>query len=61
MPLVLMQRAWRDDPKYKDTEFCVYHYPRAYFDRINGRRTIRLLPTVQRCESGGGQRAFWLR
>jgi hypothetical protein len=32
MPLVLMQRAWRDDPKYKDTEFVVYHYPRQYFD-----------------------------
>lgn len=36
MPLVLMQRAWRDDPKYKDTEFCVYHYPQQYFDQING-------------------------
>ncbi|MGC2129785.1 MAG: hypothetical protein WA629_06785 [Candidatus Aquilonibacter sp.] len=36
MPLVLMQRAWRDDPKYKDTEFCVYHYPRVYFDQIQG-------------------------
>ena len=36
MPLVLMQRAWRDDPKYKDTEFCVYHYPRQYFDQIHG-------------------------
>ena len=36
MPLVLMQRAWRDDPKYKDTEFVVYHYPRQYFGLING-------------------------
>jgi hypothetical protein len=36
MPLVLMQRAWRDDPKYKDTEFVVYHYPRQYFDQIHG-------------------------
>lgn len=36
MPVVLMQRAWRDDPKYKDTEFVVYHYPRQYFDRIAG-------------------------
>ncbi|HKU80739.1 MAG TPA: hypothetical protein VJP76_01115 [Candidatus Tumulicola sp.] len=36
MPLVLMQRAWRDDPKYKDTEFSVYHYPQLYFDRIQG-------------------------
>ena len=36
MPLVLMQRAWRDDPKYKDTEFVVYHYPRQYFDQILG-------------------------
>lgn len=36
MPLVLMQRAWRDDPKYKDTEFSVYHYPHQYFDRIQG-------------------------
>ncbi|MGB8150173.1 MAG: hypothetical protein WCE97_03155 [Candidatus Cybelea sp.] len=36
MPLVLMQRAWRDDPKYKDTEFVVYHYPRQYFDQIRG-------------------------
>src|SRR5580692_12830262 len=36
MPVVLMQRAWRDDPKYKDTEFAVYHYPRQYFDQIHG-------------------------
>lgn len=36
MPIVLMQRAWRDDPKYKDTEFCVYHYPQRYFDFIAG-------------------------
>lgn len=36
MPLVLMQRAWREDPKYKDTEFAVYHYPRQYFDQISG-------------------------
>ena len=36
MPLVLMQRAWRDDPLYKDTEFVVYHYPRRYFDEIRG-------------------------
>jgi len=36
MPLVLMQRAWRDDPKYKDTEFAVYHYPRQYFGLIGG-------------------------
>lgn len=36
MPLVLMQRAWQDDPKYKDTEFSVYHYPTQYFDQING-------------------------
>ena len=36
MPLVLMQRAWRDDPKYKDTEFVIYHYPQLYFDRIHG-------------------------
>ncbi len=35
-PLVLMQRAWRDDPKYKDTEFAVYHYPRQYFHLIDG-------------------------
>ena len=31
-----MQRAWRDDPRYKDTEFVVYHYPRQYFDEIRG-------------------------
>jgi len=36
MPIVLMQRAWRDDPRYKDTEFVVYHYPRQYFDEIGG-------------------------
>lgn len=36
MPVVLMQRAWRDDPQYKDTEFAVYHYPRRYFDEIRG-------------------------
>ncbi len=34
MPVVLMQRAWRDDPKYQDTEFSVYHYPAKYFDCI---------------------------
>lgn len=31
-----MQRAWRDDPLYKDTEFVVYHYPARYFDNIGG-------------------------
>jgi hypothetical protein len=31
-----MQRAWRDDPKYKDTEFAIYHYPQQYFDQIRG-------------------------
>ena len=31
-----MQRAWQDDPQYKDTEFAVYHYPRQYFDQIRG-------------------------
>ena len=36
MPIVLMQRAWQDDPKYKDTEFVVYHYPVRYFDQIKG-------------------------
>lgn len=36
MPIVLMQRAWRDDPQYKDSEFIVYHYPEQYFDRIRG-------------------------
>ena len=36
MPLVLMQRAWRDDPEYKDTEFVVYHYPQQYFDQVDG-------------------------
>ncbi len=36
MPLVLMQRAWRDDPKYKDTEFSIYHYPQQYFNLIRG-------------------------
>lgn len=36
MSLVLMRRAWKDDPEYKDTEFVVYHYPHQYFDRIHG-------------------------
>ncbi len=45
MPLVLMQRAWKDDPKYKDTEFVVYHYPQQYFDRIHGGDTIPV-PTL---------------
>ena len=36
MPLVLMQRAWQDDPKYKDTEFSIYHYPQQYFNLIRG-------------------------
>lgn len=31
-----MQRAWQDDPQYKDSEFIVYHYPELYFDRIRG-------------------------
>jgi hypothetical protein len=31
-----MQRAWQDDPKYKDVEYVVYHYPRAYFGQIQG-------------------------
>lgn len=31
-----MQRAWQDDPKYKDTEFVVYHYPQIYFEQIKG-------------------------
>lgn len=36
MPVVLMQKAWRDDPQYKDTEFVIYHFPRRYFDEIRG-------------------------
>ena len=36
MPIVLMQKAWRDDPQYKDTEFAIYHYPRRYFEQIHG-------------------------
>ncbi len=31
-----MQRAWQDSPKYKDTEFVVYHYPQRYFDQLSG-------------------------
>jgi len=31
-----MQRAWRDNPTYKDVPFVIYHYPRAYFDEIRG-------------------------
>lgn len=31
-----MQRTWQDDPKYKDTEFALYHYPQLYFDQIQG-------------------------
>ncbi len=36
MPIVLMQRVWQDDPRYKDAEYIVYHYPEQYFDRIRG-------------------------
>lgn len=36
MPIVLMQRAWQDDPQYKDVPFSLYHYPEQYFDRIHG-------------------------
>lgn len=36
MPIVLMQRTWRDDPQYKDTEFVIFNFPRRYFDEIRG-------------------------
>lgn len=34
--VVLMQRAWADDPKYLDAEGVIYHYPTQYFGVITG-------------------------
>lgn len=34
MPIVLSQRTWRDDPKYLDREWVVYHYPDRYRSRV---------------------------
>jgi len=48
MPLVLMQARLADDPKYKDTEFVVYHYPRQYFDQILGARGSSIIAGKRR-------------
>ena len=61
MPLVLMQRAWRDDPKYKDTEFVVYHYPQRYFDQISGGEKMRLLPPIRWRGCWRGEHIFRMR
>ncbi|MGH7737696.1 MAG: hypothetical protein ACREMP_07500 [Candidatus Tyrphobacter sp.] len=58
MPLVLMQRAWRDDPKYKDTEFVVYHYPRMYFDEIRGREEFVYYRPARGAPRGHGSTYF---
>ena len=31
-----MQRTWKEDRTYYDVEGVIYHYPRAYFDLLNG-------------------------
>jgi hypothetical protein len=34
VPVVLTQTAYRDDPRYKDTEFVVYHFPKRVYARL---------------------------
>jgi hypothetical protein len=58
MPLVLMQRAWRDDPKYKDTEFVIYHYPQLYFDRIRGGEKFVYYRPARGAKPGQGSAYF---
>lgn len=58
MPLVLMQRAWQDDPKYKDTEFSVYHFPRQYFDRIQGGERFVYYRPSRDAKAGEGSTYF---
>jgi hypothetical protein len=31
-----MQRTWQEDRTYHDVEGVIYHYPRAYFELLNG-------------------------
>jgi hypothetical protein len=31
-----MQRTWKEDRTYYDVEGVIYHYPRSYFDLLNG-------------------------
>jgi hypothetical protein len=31
-----MQRTWKEDRTYLDVEGVIYHYPRAYFELLNG-------------------------
>ncbi|HVA27610.1 MAG TPA: hypothetical protein VNF68_05490 [Candidatus Baltobacteraceae bacterium] len=66
MPIVLMQRAWSDEPRYKDTEFVVYHYPQQYFDQIRGgERFVYYRPSrgaarnEASCYFGCGQLGDW--
>src|SRR5579875_1032985 len=58
MPIVLMQRAWQDDPQYKDTEFVVYHYPEQYFDRIHGGEQFVYYRPSRGARSGEGSCYF---
>ncbi|MDQ2865021.1 MAG: EVE domain-containing protein [Candidatus Eremiobacteraeota bacterium] len=58
MPIVLMQRAWQDDPQYKDTEFSVYHYPRKYFDEIRGGERFVYYRPSRGSASGQGSSYF---
>lgn len=58
MPIVLMQRAWHDDPQYKDTEFVVYHYPRQYFDEIRGGERFVYYRPARGAPSGQASRYF---
>ncbi|MBV9973626.1 MAG: hypothetical protein JO135_09865 [Candidatus Eremiobacteraeota bacterium] len=58
MPVVLMQRAWRDDPQYKDTEFVVYHYPRMYFDEIRSGEKFVYYRPMRGAPSGQGSAYF---
>jgi hypothetical protein len=33
---VVMQRTWKEDRAYYDVEGVIYHYPRPYFELLNG-------------------------
>ncbi len=53
-----MQRAWRDDPKYKDTEFVVYHYPARYFGQIHGGERFVYYRPASGAKGGEASRYF---
>jgi hypothetical protein len=53
-----MQRAWRDGPKYKDTEFIIYHYPQQYFDQIGGGEKFVYYRPARDAEAGEASTYF---